>query len=260
MGDVKIIAHRGASGYRPELTLDAYELAVEQRADGIECDIRLTADGVPVVIHDATVDRTSDGAGTVAAMPLAQLREFNVGTVERPQRIPTLQELLGFIQDVQTSDYRPELFVETKRLGSVGERDGRLEAAMNRELHAAGLADGGPGGPGSLVHLISFDHGSLARFSALNPQIPRIYLRKEYFLWRMLKHAEPMGVAPSQGFSVYRARQAPQQVVGAGDRTYVFTANRRDDLLWLHRHGVRWAATDYPDRARRVLDGAVRLP
>lgn len=260
MGDVKIIAHRGASGYRPELTLDAYELAVEQRADGIECDIRLTADGVPVVIHDATVDRTSDGAGTVATMPLAQLREFNVGTAERPQRIPTLQELLGFIQDVQTSDYRPELFIETKRLGSAGERDGRLEAAMNRELHAAGLADGGPGDPGSLVHLISFDHGSLARFSALNPQIPRIYLRKEYFLWRMLKHVEPMGVAPSQGFSMYRARQAPQQVVGAGDRTYVFTANRRDDLLWLHRHGVRWAATDYPDRARRVIDGAVSLP
>ncbi|AHW65501.1 hypothetical protein CGLY_15325 [Corynebacterium glyciniphilum AJ 3170] len=254
MGDVKIIAHRGASGYRPELTLDAYELAVDQRADGIECDIRLTADGVPVVIHDATVDRTSDGVGAVAAMPLAQLRELNVGTAHRPQRIPTLREMLEFIRDVQTSDYRPELFVETKRLGSLGERDGRLEAAMNRELHAVGLADGGPD---TLVHLISFDHGSLARFSSLNPQIHRIYLRKEYLLWRMLKHLEPMGVAPSQGFSVYRARQAPQHVVGAGERTYVFTANRQDDLLWLHRHGVRWAATDYPDRARRTLDGAV---
>ncbi|MDN6387340.1 MAG: glycerophosphodiester phosphodiesterase, partial [Corynebacterium sp.] len=54
---MKIIAHRGASGYRPELTLAAYELAVELGADGLEGDVRLTADGVPVVIHDATVDR-----------------------------------------------------------------------------------------------------------------------------------------------------------------------------------------------------------
>ncbi|WP_291480345.1 glycerophosphodiester phosphodiesterase family protein [Corynebacterium sp.] len=254
---MKIIAHRGASGYRPELTLDAYEHAVDLGADGVECDIRLSADGVPVVIHDATVDRTSDGTGAVAAMPLARLREFNVGTAERPQRILTLRELLEFIRDVRPAGKRPELFVETKRLGSARERDGRLEAAMNRELHAAGMADGDLAG---LVHLISFDHGSLARFGALNPGIHRIYLRKEYRLWRLLRHLEPAGVAPSQGFSVRRAREAPQHVVGAGDRTYVFTANRDDDLLWLRRHGVRWAATDYPDRARRVLGGAVTLP
>ncbi len=261
-GAVKIIAHRGASGYRPELTLDAYELAVELGADGVECDIRLTADGVPVVIHDARVDRTSDGTGAVAEMTLAQLREFNVGTAGRPQRIPTLRELLEFLRDAQTGDYRPELFVETKRLGSVAERDGRLEAALNRELHATGLADGAAGSAGASavpVHLISFDHGSLARFGALNPQIHRIYLRKEYRLWRLLRHIEPSDVAPSQGYSVHRARSAPQDVVGDGARTYVFTANAPDDLLWLQRHGVQWAATDYPDRARTVLDGAVRI-
>jgi glycerophosphoryl diester phosphodiesterase len=254
---VKIIAHRGASGYRPELTLDAYEHAVELGADGVECDIRLTADGVPVVIHDATVDRTSDGTGAVADMPLAQLREFNVGTAGRPQRILTLRELLEFIRDAGSGEYRPELFVETKRLGSVRERDGRLEAAMNRELHAAGMADGELA---DRVHLISFDHGSLARFAALNPGIHRIHLHKEYLLWRLLKRWEPAGVAPSKGLSVHRAREAPQDVVGAGDRTYVFTANRDDDLLWLRRHGVRWVATDYPDRARRVVGDAVGLP
>lgn len=254
MVGVKIIAHRGASGYRPELTLAAYELAVELGADGLEGDVRLTADGVPVVIHDATVDRTSDSTGTVVDMTLAQLREVNVGTVQRPQQIMTLRELLEFVADVRTATYRPELFVETKRLGSAAERDGRLEAAVNRELHATGLAQEDAG-----VHLISFDHGSLARFAAINPQIPRIYLRKEYRMWRLAKHLEPAGVAQSQGFSIARARQAPQDVAGVGDSTYVFTANRQDDLLWLHRHGVRWAATDYPDRARETLRGAVTL-
>ena len=137
MEDVKIIAHRGASGYRPELTLDAYEHAAELRADGFECDIRLSADGVPVVIHDATVDRTSDGSGAVADKTVAELKEFNVGTPERPQQILTLRELLEFTADVQTADYRPELFVETKRLGSRAERSGQLETALNREIGRA---------------------------------------------------------------------------------------------------------------------------
>lgn len=260
MDPVKIIAHRGASGYRPELTLDAYEYAVELGADGVECDIRLSADGVPVVIHDRTVDRTSDGTGAVADMSLAQLRELNVGTSQRPQQILTLAELLEFVRDAGSRTHRPELFVETKRLERRRERDGRLEAAMNRELHAAGMA-GGPahsGRPAHPVHLISFDHGSLLRFRALNPQIHRIYLRKEYTGWRALRHLEPAGVAPSQGFSVYRARRTPQVVTASRD-TYVFTTNTPNDLLWAHRHGVTWVATDYPDRARGVLDGAVSV-
>ncbi|MGO1948652.1 MAG: glycerophosphodiester phosphodiesterase [Mycobacteriaceae bacterium] len=253
MRDVKIIAHRGASGYRPELTPDAYEHAADLHADGFECDIRLSADGVPVIIHDATVDRTSDGSGAVAGKPLAELKELNFGTPERPQQILTLRELLDFTLDQQSADYRPELFVETKRLGSRGERAGQLETAFNRELHGMGLDRS------DLVHLISFDHGSLARFRDINPHIHRIYLRKEYRLWMALRHAEHAAVAPSQGFSVYRARVAPGAVVGDASNTYLFTANREDDLLWAYRHGVEWVATDYPDRAREVTRGAIAI-
>lgn len=253
MEDVKIIAHRGASGYRPELTLDAYEHAAELRADGFECDIRLSADGVPVVIHDATVDRTSDGSGAVADKTVAELKEFNVGTTERPQQILTLRELLEFTADVQTADYRPELFVETKRLGSRAERSGQLETALNRELHGIGMDRS------ELMHLISFDHGSLGRFRDINPHIHRVYLRKEYRLWMALRHLEPTEVAPAQGFSIYRARFAPGAVVGNPANTYLFTANRQDDLLWAYRHGVEWVATDYPDRARAATRGAISI-
>lgn len=247
---MKIIAHRGASGYRPELTLDAYEYAVELGAHGLECDIRLSADGVPVVIHDATVDRTTDGSGAVADMTLSELRELNAGTGDRPQQIMTLGELLGFVRDAGSGDNRPELFVETKRLENRRHRDGRLEAAMNRELQTAGLADS------ASIHLISFDHGSLARFRRVNPDIHRIYLRKEYPGWRTFRRLEPAGVAPSQGFSVYRARQSPGSVRRSARDTYLFTLNSRDDLLWAYRHDVRWAATDFPDRALEVLAGA----
>jgi glycerophosphoryl diester phosphodiesterase len=74
-----VIAHRGASGAAPENTLAAFELAVRQGADAFELDVRLTADGVPVVLHDPTLDRTTDRAGLLAALRLADLRDIDAG-------------------------------------------------------------------------------------------------------------------------------------------------------------------------------------
>src|SRR5215208_1388886 len=74
-----VVAHRGASAERPEHTLAAYELALIQGADGVECDVRLTRDGHLVCVHDRRVDRTSNGTGLVSEMTLAQLRELDFG-------------------------------------------------------------------------------------------------------------------------------------------------------------------------------------
>ena len=84
------IAHRGASGYEPENTLAAFSKALELKADGIELDVRLSKDGVPVVIHDSTVSRTSNGEGLVRDLSFSQLREFDFGNGER---IPTLENV-----------------------------------------------------------------------------------------------------------------------------------------------------------------------
>jgi len=75
-----VVAHRGASAERPEHTLGAYELALQDGADGVECDVRLTRDGHLVCVHDRRVDRTSTGTGFVSDMTLADLREFDWGT------------------------------------------------------------------------------------------------------------------------------------------------------------------------------------
>ena len=74
-----VIAHRGSSAEAPENTLPAFEAAVARGADAIELDVRLTADGAPVVIHDATLDRTTDRTGPVAALTLAELRAVDAG-------------------------------------------------------------------------------------------------------------------------------------------------------------------------------------
>ena len=74
-----VIAHRGSSSEAPENTLHAFEAAVRCGADAVELDVRLTADGAPVVIHDATLDRTTDRTGPVAALNLAGLRTVDAG-------------------------------------------------------------------------------------------------------------------------------------------------------------------------------------
>ena len=94
------IAHRGASARAPENTLAAFSEAVRLGANAIELDVHLTADGVPVVIHDGTVDRTTNGRGEVAAMTSKDLRRLDAGSWFssrfRGERVPTLEESLEF--------------------------------------------------------------------------------------------------------------------------------------------------------------------
>jgi len=88
--EMKIIAHRGASAHAPENTLTAFQLALDQGADGIELDVMLSKDGQLVVIHDETVDRTTNGTGKVAEMDLVELKVLDAGQGES---LPTLPEV-----------------------------------------------------------------------------------------------------------------------------------------------------------------------
>ena len=91
---VKVYAHRGASVEFPENTLAAFGRALELGVEGIELDVHLSADGVPMVIHDATVDRTTNGSGAVMEMTHAELQALDAGNGEH---IPTLGEVLDLV-------------------------------------------------------------------------------------------------------------------------------------------------------------------
>jgi glycerophosphoryl diester phosphodiesterase len=98
MHTVQVIAHRGASAYAPESTIAAFDLALDMGADALETDVRMTSDDIPVLCHDATVDRISDGQGEVAAMTIDQLKRLDFGVRFAPefagQRILTVAEFL----------------------------------------------------------------------------------------------------------------------------------------------------------------------
>jgi len=153
-----VIAHRGASADAPENTIAAFELALEQGADGIELDVHLSADEHPVVIHDFTLERTTDGAGPVSEHTVRELKRLDAGGWRdrrfRGQRVQTLQEVLERFRD------RARFWVELK--GGSALYPG-IEERVVSLLEIYDVVDR------ALVQ--SFDHEAIGRIRATSPEI-----------------------------------------------------------------------------------------
>lgn len=154
-----IVAHRGASHAAPQNTLAAFRLAADLGADGVELDVHLTADGVPVVIHDATVEATTDGSGQVTALTLAQVKALDAGVRFHAsfagERVPTLEEVLTAV------GHRLLINIELKDFSP---RDRGLEATVAALVQRLGLT--------GRVWFSSFNPLALRRVRRYAPDIP----------------------------------------------------------------------------------------
>jgi len=245
----KNIAHRGASAAAPANTLAAFEKAVELGADGIEFDVHLSADGVPVVIHDFTVDATTDGSGRVAEMTLAQLKRLDAGSCFDPafagERIPTLQEVLEAVGN------RLLLNIELK---SVSLHDNGLERAV---IALVEQHDGGCGQPlGNSVIISSFNPLSLRRAKKIAPHIP-VGLLYSPDLPLPLRRAWVAPLIP------HEARHPEHTMVDAhymawarrrGYRVNTWTVDDPDEMHRLIGLGVDAIITNVPDVLHSVLE------
>ncbi|NLE79792.1 MAG: glycerophosphodiester phosphodiesterase [Rhodococcus sp.] len=243
-----VVAHRGASAALPEHTLAAYELALQEGADGLECDVRLTRDGHLVCVHDRTIDRTSNGTGIVSDMSLAELREFNFGTEESPAGILTLGELITLTLDWQS---RPvKLFVETKhpvRFGSL------VESKVLAELHRFGIASP-PSADYARAAVMSFSAAAVWRIRRSAPMLPTVLLGESA---RYLGGGAATTVgATAVGPSVQTLREHPDtadKAAAAGRATYCWTVDEPADIDLCRRLGVAWVATNHPGRTKNRL-------
>ncbi|MFD7236382.1 glycerophosphodiester phosphodiesterase [Streptomyces syringium] len=246
-----VIAHRGASEDAPEHTLAAYRKAIEDGADALECDVRLTADGHLVCVHDRRVNRTSNGRGAVSTMELSVLSALDFGSwkgqatdTEAPDRdstsVLTLERLLELVADAG----RPvELAIETKHPTRWA---GQVEERLLDLLGRFGLA-APPAGQPSPVRVMSFSARSLHRVRAAAPALPTVYLM-QFVSPRHRDGRLPPGVRIA-GPSIRIIRNNPGYVARlhrAGHQVHVWTVNDQADVELCARLGVDAVITNRP--------------
>jgi glycerophosphoryl diester phosphodiesterase len=247
------IAHRGASGRFPENTLRAFAAAFESGADMCELDVRLARDGTPVVLHDATVDRTTDGYGAVDAMSLQELKRLDAGVkfgIEfAGERVPALAEVLKLAALAKGRRGRGE---QTSLPGV--HRHGR--GAFNLELKAAGTED-------AVCDLIrsheavnstlvsSFDWPALSRVRRRAPEI-RIGLLASARPAQLLTAAMEMGA----NAIIPRFDMVDQDLCRAAHMhaidVYAWTVDAIDIMRELAAKGVDGIMTNYPERLAQM--------
>jgi len=233
-----LIAHRGASADAPENTIAAFELALEQGADGLELDVHLSADGHPVVIHDFTLERTTDGAGPVCALRVRELKRLDAGGWRdhrfHGQRIQTLQEVLERFRD------RTRFWLELK--GGSALYPG-LEERVVSTIEIYDVVD--------RVLVQSFDPSAIVEVRTLNREIRVGAVMAEGPLDRaLLQPGTVDAICPALAVC---SEGLIGDVRGAGLDCYVWTVNEPAQVDRLVGWGVSGIITDRPDALRARL-------
>jgi glycerophosphoryl diester phosphodiesterase len=229
-----IIAHRGDSANAPENTLAAFRMAAEKGADAIEFDVKLSADGEAIVLHDQTVDRTTDGHGDVRRLSLAALRDLEAGARFEGrfpgERIPTLEEVFTAV------GARLHMNIELTNYATPGDALVEKVAALVKKHRLQ-----------ERVLFSSFFPRNLRRARELLPEVPRGQLA-----WRgwMGWPARAFGWRGDMyALHPYLSDVTPALVSrlhSAGKRVFVWTVNAEADMNHLIRLGVDGIFTDDP--------------
>jgi glycerophosphoryl diester phosphodiesterase len=257
MGDRPlVIAHRGSSYELAEHTLGAYLRALDEGADALECDVRLTRDGHLVCVHDRTVDRTSSGTGVVSDFDLDDLRGLDFGSWYPPPEpgwieerdsteapVLTLRRLLEVVADVR----RPvRLLIETKHPTRYA---GLVEQQLVRLLAEHGM------GP-DRVAVMSFAGVALRRVRLLAPELPTVMLYDRVPVRRRDGSLPPSASAAGPGIHILRAYpDYVRRVHARGGAVYVWTVDEPADVELAASLGVDAVITNRPRDVLARLEG-----
>ena len=251
----QVVAHRGAAAEIAEHTLNGYLQAIDEGAEALECDIRLTADGHLVCVHDSRIDRTSDGSGRVSNKTLSQLRQYDFsswqhGDAEPPdptgslqgRSVLTLDELLQIVVD---SPRRLEIAIETKHPTRYG---GFTEQALVTRLQHFGLYR--PEEEATQVRVMSFSPVAMRRMRDLAPGVPTVYLMEQ--TPRLLRSGQLPYDTRIAGPSVDIVRNQPDVVrlwQQRGRPVHVWVVDTKADVELCMRSGIAAIISNRPGDA-----------
>jgi len=231
----KIVAHRGASEHAPENTLAAISKAAELGARAVEIDVTVSADGIPVLMHDDVLNRCTDGTGPVILKTLTELQELDAGSWFSPEfageRIPTLQQALDLAADCGLTvnlELKPTLGWEGPTVQAVVE--------MLRNFGRSDLA----------LLVSSFNGLALERFAAQMPGVDLGWLTEAVPQdWR--DHMMRFGSVSLHCYEPFVTPQLVRDVHADGYRLHVYTVNEPAKAKQLFSWGVDAVFTDRPD-------------
>ncbi|QVK18901.1 glycerophosphodiester phosphodiesterase [Mycoplasmatota bacterium] len=232
---MKIIAHRGASGYAPENTLAAFKLALEQKCDGLEFDVQMTKDEEIIICHDYRVDRTTNGTGHIKDLTLSELKTLDAGSwfdkKFTGEKIPTLEEVFEIVP--------PGILMNIEIKNLAKERRDIEQKVVDLVLKHNRMDD---------VIISSFDHLSLKTVREINKDIKIGFLIYSYLL-------EPWTYFKKCGIDAYSIHPAEEYlnedfVLNAHKNNYkilCYTVNDKNTATTMDKMGVDAIISNYPD-------------
>jgi glycerophosphoryl diester phosphodiesterase len=238
-----VIAHRGASTYAPENTLAAFRTAVEQGAEAIELDAKLSADGEVMVIHDRSVDRTTNGNGLVNSLTLAQLKELDAGSFFAEQfhseHIPTLDEVFAEVGQ--------KILVNVELTNYASPLDGLVDKVCQL-VRRHGLEE--------RVLFSSFSANNLKLASQILPEVPVAILAPRGWMGWVSRSFLVLNISP-EWVHPYFSDAGPAYVRRQhelGRKVNAWTVDDPDDMATLLLNRVDGLITDDPLAARQILE------
>lgn len=241
MRKIQVQAHRGASGYAPENTLPAFQMAVDMNADGIECDIHLSKDGHFIVCHDETVDRTSNGTGLISEMTLDEIKALDFGKKFDEKyagtTAPTLEEMLDVVKGMNVIN------IEIKEFG----KDRDEEAILHKfyEILASyGIVD--------RVIVSSFDARLLKHLKTLHGDVYTCFLYGK--LKRSAYYSQKLGCDAIHPYFGHLSHHTVRSAHKRSMKVNAWTANSADEISKVIALGCDGVITNYPDRAIEIAE------
>jgi glycerophosphoryl diester phosphodiesterase len=236
------VAHRGASGNYPENTLLAFQKALEIGVDEIELDLYLTKDGHLIIMHDSTVDRTTDGTGAISDLTLAEIKALDAGGVFgeqfRGERVPTWEEALELVQG------KVGLNVHLKEGGNP---DGHYERKVAKALIDFHMVEDS---------ILTCSDASVGIFADIDSRIECRIFRANRTPEEYIRKSVEMGLRTMQPGRDITTRDFIQKAHAVGRIVHVFYADTPEDMCAYIEIGVDGILTNYPERLKAVLTEA----
>lgn len=236
----KNFAHRGFSGKYPENTMLAFKKAIEAGADGIELDVQLTKDGEIVIIHDETIDRTTDGKGLVADYSYEELCSFDASFIYHGQmgfnKIPTLREYMELVKD---KNIITNIELKTGILEYLG-----IEEKVWNLIQEYKVED--------KVIISSFNHYSVLRMKNIAPNL-KYGLLSETWLINAGKYTHELGIQCYHPVHYNLVPEVIDEIKKYGIEINTYTVNKEKDMRYLIEKGIDIIIGNFPDLAGKII-------